>query len=357
MQRRRRLIAGKLMNVLNSNRKPCEGVAASAAFAPEAAGVLASEAALPAPTSIFHERWWLNATTAAGELGEAAVESGGKIAGWLPFVRTRQLWFRVLAMPQFTHVLGPVVAPGSGKAQTQFMRRKSIVRALIAQLPHCGHFRQVLSASDADGLAFQECGFTVTPQYTFTIDCRGDLAGVWDAMHFKVRQHIRRAESRLGVATIDNPDDFVGFYEENLARLGRKNTMDFGPFPTLFSECRRRDAGELLCASRPDGTPAAMVFLIWGHGSMYYFMSMRAPEASDSGAINLLVWSALQRAHARGLVLDLDGITTIGTSRFLSGFGGEPKMRLVVRRSRAMFGAMQWAKRNILPNDGSYIFK
>jgi hypothetical protein len=127
-------------------------------------------------------------------------------------------------MPQFTHVLGPIVDPGPGKAQTQFIRRKSIVRALVAQLPRRDHFAQVLQLSDADGLAFQECGFKVTPQYTFTIDCRGDLGDVWSAMHFKVRQHIRRAESHLSVRTSDNPGDFVGFYHESMARLGRRNT-------------------------------------------------------------------------------------------------------------------------------------
>jgi Acetyltransferase (GNAT) domain len=97
--------------------------------------------------------------------------------------------------------------------------------------------------------------------------------------------------------------------------------------------------------------------VVWGHGVMYYLMSARSPDTADSGAVNLLIWTALRRAHARGLVTDLDGVTTNGAARFLSGFGGEAKKRLVVRRSRALFGAMQWAKRNILPNDDSFILR
>jgi hypothetical protein len=99
-----------------------------------------------------------------------------------------------------------------------------------------------------------------------------------------------------------------------------------------------------------------MVFLVWGHGVMYYLLSTRMPEAADSGSVSLLVWAALQRAHAKGLTFDLDGIATKGTAQFLSGFSGEIGTRLVVQRSSSLFGAAQWIKERFAADDRSLIF-
>ncbi len=67
-----------------------------------------------------------------------------------------------------------------------------------------------------------------------------------------------------------------------------------------------------------------------------------------TGPVNLLLWTAVQRAHDRGLVLDLDGVSSSGTARFLSRFGGNLEMRLIVRRSKFLYTAMQATKRRLV---------
>jgi hypothetical protein len=119
-------------------------------------------------------------------------------------------------------------------------------------------------------------------------------------------------------------------------------------FGALFRECELRDSGEILCASWPDGTPTAMIYVVWGQGTMYYLLSTRAADAGDNGSINLLIWAAIKRAHSRGLVLDLDGVISSGTARFLSGFGGQLETRLIARRSRFIYGALQYGKRQFI---------
>jgi lipid II:glycine glycyltransferase (peptidoglycan interpeptide bridge formation enzyme) len=308
----------------------------------------------PAPT-IFHERWWLNAVAGAN-LREASVEKDGEILGWLPYVSKGVGPFTALGMPPFTHLLGPVVSEGEGKAQSQFVRKKKIIRDLVLQLPRHQHFRQHMVSSDCYGLAFQECGFRVTPQYSFTIDCGKSLKNIWSEMHFKTRQHIRRAEERSVIETVDDPNEFIKFYLRNLALLRRRNQENFEVFPKLFAECRQRGCGQLLCARRTDGEAAAMVFLVWGHGVLYYLLSTRTPEAGDSGSVNLLIWSAIKLANERGLAFDFDGVTSKGTARFLSSFGGEIVARLVSQRSSPLFGALQAAKRRFVLNDRAPLF-
>ena len=251
-------------------------------------------------------------------------------------------------MPHLTHVLGPVVDAGSGKPQTVLLRRLSIIRELIDALPPFDFFAQALDSPIVDGLAFQDRGFHVSPQYTFEIDCRCGTKSLWDGMHSKTRQHIRRAGEKFSVERVDDPGEFVRFYTENLRRKGTKYQIDLKTIQELFVQSVARDSGEILSARWPDGRATAMTYIVWGHGRMPYFLSTRADDAGDNGSVNLLIWSAMQRAHTRGLLLDLDGVCSSGTARFLSGFNGAPKLRMVVRRTRFRYRALQYAKRRLI---------
>jgi hypothetical protein len=312
------------------------------------AGLDAAAATCTRPEPLlFQEPWWLDAVT-QGQFQEVQVTNAGQVVGRLAFVVTRRMRLTALGMPPFTHVLGPMVDAGTGKEQTQLMRRLSIVRDLLDQLPRFDFFKHALPATTVDGIAFQDRGFQISPQYTFRIDCRHDLDAIWREMHFKTRHHIRRAEEKFTIGSIDDPEAFIPFYLANVKKQGRRNHMNFGSFPSLFDKTRARDCGEILSAHWADGRPAAMIYVVWGHGTMYYLLSTRAADAGDNGSINLLIWSAMKRAHERGLTLDLDGVSTSGTARFFSGFGGKLEMRLIARRAGRVYGALESAKRHLL---------
>jgi hypothetical protein len=299
--------------------------------------------------SLFHEHWWLKAAT-GGRFSEVSVEQGDYLAGRLPFVMVKKNGFRILRMPDFTHLLGPLVNSGDGKQQTRVMNRLSTVRSLIEQLPPFDFFSQKIDPTTdgglalVDGLAFQDRGFNVGHQYTFQIDCRADPEALLAGMHFKVRQHIRRAEETCTIETVDDPQRFISFYTENLRKTKRVSYMGFDQFPVLFSECQARNCGVILAAMRPGGVPVAMTFLVWSSSIMYYLMSTRAPDAQDSGSVNLLIWTAMKRAHELGLLFDLDGVTTTGTARFLSGFGGTVKTRLGITTGRPVYNVVESLK-------------
>jgi hypothetical protein len=299
--------------------------------------------------SLFHEYWWLEAAS-GGRFSEVEVRQGDYLAGRHPFVINQKKGFRILSMPDFTHLLGPFVNSSDGKPQTRMMNRLSTVGALIEQLPRFDFFKQVIDPSIddglalIDGLAFQSHGFQVKHQYSFQLDCRAKLDALLAGMHFKVRQHIRRADEKCTIETVDDPHRFINFYLENLKKNNRKSYMNFDKFPVLFSECRVRNRGVILAAMQPGGVPVAMTFLVWSDQTMYYLMSTRAPDQSDNGAVNLLIWSAIKRAHELGLFFDLDGVTTAGTARFLSGFGGSIRTRLVVTSGRPLYNIVESLK-------------
>jgi hypothetical protein len=223
---------------------------------------------------------------------------------------------------------------------------------LIDQLPQFHYFKQAIDSSTAAGLAFQERRFQAHCQYTFEIDCCQDLTKIWDGLHFKTRQHIRRADEKLVVSTINDPHEFIHFYSRNLKERGHPASADLKTFPGAFAECRDRDSGNILCARWPNGEPAAMVFLVWGHGRMYYHLSSRAKDACDNGSISLLIWSALKEAHRRGLIFDFDGVVTSGIARFYCGFGGRIRSRTIVERSTLPYRTLRHVKRRLLGSRG-----
>jgi hypothetical protein len=309
--------------------------------------------------SLFHEAWWLSAAT-GGRFEEAVVKQGNHVVGRLPYVLKRRGLFHTVRMPAFTHMLGPAVDAGLGKPQTRLQRRISITRSLIDQLPRHSHFHQHLDPSlddglaIADGLAFQERQFEVAPQYTFKVDCRPSLDDISAALYLKTRQHIRRAEREYSVRNVDDPKCFIDFYLNNIKAWGRVNRIDFDHFSALFAESRARDSGVILGAFDHAGTPVAMTYLVWGHGIMYYLLSTRSFHSAYTGSVSLLLWSAMKQAHEIGLVLDLDGVYSGGTARFLSNFGGDIKTRLIIRRSRMPFRFLQYLKRRVAPDESQF---
>jgi hypothetical protein len=166
-------------------------------------------------------------------------------------------------------------------------------------------------------------------------------------MNFKSRQHIRRGQETFSITTVEDPYHFVRFYRDNLRKQGRVSFLPLESFPALFSETHARQCGEILSANRPDGKPAAMIFLVWDQATMYYHLSTRCLDIGDSNTISLLLWSAVERAHKRGLTFDLDGVSSSGTAHFLSKFGGQPKIRMVVQRSASVYGAIQYVRQAI----------
>jgi hypothetical protein len=309
--------------------------------------------------SLFHEPWWLSATT-GDKFQEAVVKRGDEVTGRLPYITKRRGPFNIVRMPPFTHMLGPVVDAGEGKHQTRLMRRLSITRSLIDQLPPNFFFHQHLDPSIddglalADGLAFQERKFGVSAQYTFEIDCRQSLDEMWAAMYLKTRQHTRRAEKAYSVRTVDDPQHFISFYLNNLETRGLNNRIDFSNFPALFGECQSRSCAHILGAFDHDNSPVAMTFVAWGHGTMYYLLSTRSSKSHDLGSNSLLLWSAMKRANELKLVLDLDGVYSSGTSRFLNNFGGKIKTRLTIHRTRMPYTALQFLKRSYAEDESQF---
>jgi hypothetical protein len=145
----------------------------------------------------------------------------------------------------------------------------------------------------------------------------------------------------------------MDFYCKNLQ--GAKVGASFDRLPALYDACIARDSGKILAAYRPNGELAAAIFIVWGLGRAYYLLTTRDKTIRDFGVVSLLIWRAMQEAHARSLVLDLDGIISRSVYHFLSGFGGVVRPRMIVEKQAFWVGRAKAARRWLRGNGKAFL--
>ena len=271
-----------------------------------------------------------------GQFQAAEVHHGGLLVGWLPYLVSRRYSFRVSGMPPLTHLLGPAIDEGRGTSNTRWLRRLDIVKELTAQLPAVDHFAQTCHPGITDVLGFQGCGFDASVQFSAEIQ-PADEDELWRGMRDKTRNVVRRAQERCELRVIEDPHEFVHFYRRNLEFEGEQSYFDLGLIPRVFEGARARDRAQVLAVSNADKKDVAAAFYVRDHRRLWYLLSSRDRRAANSGAVSWLIWQGMQEAARDGLVFDFDGVFSMGSARFFSGFGASVQPRYVIERQRPAF--------------------
>jgi hypothetical protein len=283
----------------------------------------------PLVPTVFHEPWWLNAAT-RGAYEQVEVSEGSRVVGRLPFAVRKLPGRKISGLPTLTHVLGPAIAEAPGSINTKFLHRYSVTRELIAKLPKVDRFRQKLHRGDPEALGFQSAGFRTGLQLTFEVRANTEI-DAWKGLRHKTRNVIRRLQNQLEVADLDDSDEFLGFYQSNLAARGREMFEPKAEVSAVCSAALQNRAGKILCVRDAQRRPVAAALIVFDAQAAYYLMSTRALNAPN-GAVNLLIWRGICFCIERGLTFDFDGITKEGTIPLYAGFGGQPKPIYIVTR-------------------------
>ncbi len=289
-------------------------------------GAPASNLLIP---TVYHEPWLLDAAT-GGRFEEVEVRQAGVVVGRFPFIRRGGMGITFSTMPALTHFLGPAIAEGAGSACTRALKRNSIIRDLLDQMPESDGFMHRMHAGITDMLAFQHTGFSVGVEFTYEIDA-APTATLWRAMRDKTRNVIRRASEQFRVEAISDPDEFVSFYQANLEARGKSSYYDAIAMAAVGRAAISRGRGRIIGAKDEAGRLRAAIFTLSDPRTAYYYLSTRALGAHN-GAISLLLWQAIQDATNRGLTFDFDGVGTPESVLLFAGFGGATSPRYVAAR-------------------------
>ena len=199
-----------------------------------------------------------------------------------------------------------------------------------------------------DALAFALHGYTVSARYTLRIDPGTTANEVWKRLNSKTRNVIRSASRELTIVSDLAPEEFIAFYNANLAARSRTNAYGDEVMRDLINAFVERKAGTLLGAYGQGGKLVAAVGLVWDHQAMYYLLSSREQDA-HCGSISLLLWTGVGRALERKLTFDFDGFASPSTFSFLNGFGATLTQRLGVERHGTGYLLARTLKRWLSP--------
>ncbi len=282
----------------------------------------------PLAPTVFHQPWWLSATT-DGHYGEAVVMQSGRKVGYLPYAIERLAGGQTLCcMPRLTPVLGPAVIEGTGAAPNRVLRQAQIIRELLAQLPRCSGYRHTLHRGTRDTMVYQEHGYETSVRFTFEVAPAPPQA-LWRSMREPTRALITQGESRYRVRFLD--DDAV------LKQIAR-HAEAADPGEAARRACRAaigRGQGLIVAAETLAGVMDAAILVVWDAQAAYCVLTTRRHDCARD-VMAVLLWRAMQACAAGGLTFDLGCLVTARPD-CLAGFGGQVSPRYAVSRYSAAY--------------------
>jgi hypothetical protein len=287
--------------------------------------------------TIFHEPWWLDAVT-QGDWCEARVNANGKMVARLPYVMKRSMGITALGMPPLTHTLGPQLslfetAPGFHKPD-----HRALLNELMGQLPRHDYFHQVCDPSIENTLPLYTLGYDSALTYTLRIEASQSTDITWQGIRPRIRQTIQKAQKTFALQYDLGIDEFCHFYNLNVKsnhKLSWSKNFERRANQVkirLYEACRAQDSGCLLAVRDEKNVLRAAIMLVWGHGVMFYFLTVHDADPAGAGAIKLLIWEALKMAHAKRLTFDFDGFSRPEAVNILTGFGGDIRNRIAITK-------------------------
>lgn len=283
--------------------------------------------------TVFHMPWWLDAVAPGAWHSHELRGHDGVTAAW-PTVSRRTPFGRVHFGPPLTPYLGPVFAPDD--RQVRMLARQAA--GLDGLLENIGPFA-LLEARCAPGFDYwgplRWNQFEQTTAYTFRLHELDDLERVYAGVESRQRRLIRKARNVLEVGP-GTVEDVLPMIRASFLRQGAAAAL---PSEDLIRRidvaAGKRGARDILVARDAAGVVHGVLFLVHDRRFTYSLLTGIDTERRGSGAMPLLMWSAIERASACGRAFDFEGSSIESIERFFRSFGGDPTPCSVLTSARS----------------------
>ncbi len=284
---------------------------------------------------IFSRDWWLDAVCGADQWNVALVEKGGQIMASLPYYCPHRKFFKVLSMPRLTQSLGPyIVYPEQQSYYKRLSWEKELIGELVSSLPKFDHFSQRCHGSTKNWLPFHWLGYTQTTLCSYIIEAEqytnGKIQGETSG-----RRRRRSKAAKHGIKIVVS-DDVASFYKLNMRTHQRQNkAMDYDlPFlKLLYDACARHSAVRLSFAQDSNGRPIASCFLIYDQNRAYYLAGGIDPDFKDVGAMDALLFDAIEYSLSNGRIFDFEGSMVESIESYFRSFGATQQVYSAIAKT------------------------
>jgi hypothetical protein len=296
--------------------------------------------------SLFASSWWLEAV-APGRWRTHAVERDGAVVAAWPTIVRKSRWGEVHEGAPITPYLGPILSGGAGVHRRR-SREAEQLEQLLAELGRFAHIEARCGPEFDYWTPLHWHGFSQTTHYTWRLPDLTDLEAVFGGLRENLRREIRKA-GKLGIVVEDGTlGDYLRLHElgaERQDRLGEAQA-NRRVIERVDDAAAGRGAREILVARDGDGRLHSGAFFVHDAAWTYYLLGGSDPQHRTTGAASLVMWSAIERAAARGTGFDFEGSMLRPVERFVRAWGGEPTPYSIVRKTPSRgFAAERTARR------------
>ncbi len=285
---------------------------------------------------LFMQAWWLDIVCGEPKNWEVALskDKSGKIIGALPYFTTRiKGVFPAVFMPNLTPFMGIWLdyPTKMTKMEAKLSWEHRVLNELIDQLPNKPFFEQRYSTTLTNWLPFYWKGFQQTTRYTYVLDDLSNLDAIWQGLKDTVRNKIRKAQKlvlveKIETATIEQLHCFYTLNQKTFARQGKKIPYSFELVQKIDLALAQR--GQRILYLAKDTTQKdyhAGVYMVWDTQTAYCLLTGGDTELRTSGAIQLLLWRAIEDISKKGLAFDFEGSMLPHVEPMYRAFGATPK--------------------------------
>lgn len=282
---------------------------------------------------LFLQFNWLNTIAESGSWDVALVGSGNDVLAFMPYFKKRKLQFNIITVPPLTPYLGPYIHyPEGQKEATRVSFEKKMMEQLIEQLPKTDRFIQYFHPEITNWLPFHWSGFEQSTRYTYIIDDLSDSDMLYNNLQGNIRRELNKAKKTLTVSETDDVSILHQLKEKDYEAKGEEINYSKDYFQRIYEMLSDKGTGKAWIAKDKDGNTVASLLLAWDADSAYYLAGATDPDKKNTGAMSLLMWTAILFASSVTNKFNFEGSMIESVERFFRAFGAKQTPYFEIRK-------------------------
>ena len=277
---------------------------------------------------------WMDTICESDQWDVALVGSEKELLAFMPYFKKRKLQFDLITVPPLTPYMGPWIHyPEGQKESTRISFEKKLMEQLIEQLPKTDKFIQYFHPAVTNWLPFFWSGFEQSTRYTYIIDDLSDSDKLYRNLRGNIRREISKAKNLLTVSETEDASVLHRLKQNDYEQKGEEINYTEEYFLRIHKMLAYNGIGKLWVASDAKGNAIASLLLAWDDDSAYYLAGAADPENKNTGAMSLLMWTAILFASGVTNKFNFEGSMVEPIERFFRSFGAKQTPYFEIRKT------------------------
>ncbi len=277
---------------------------------------------------LFMQDWWLDAVCGGANWQPFfALDGGGEAEAAMVVYYVKKWSILTINLPHLTPFSGIWFRPMLQQMKAHSLAEREVVltQKLIEKLPKVAFFAQQFHFSFQNCLSFYWAGFRQVTRYTYFLKDLSDLNLIFDNFKGNIRTSIKKAERIVTISESEDCSSFYDFVHQSL--LLKKVGLPFGKklLVNLNEVLSAKKQRTIYLALDAEGNTHAAIYVAWDSTTTYLLLTGVNREFTNSAALSLLIWQAIQDASKRAQSFDFEGSMLPKVEPFFRSFGGERK--------------------------------